>query len=56
MDENNDENIAENEENKIANLFERLLQNKNNIKYKEIILKQIVKKIIKGLKLKMIQI
>ena len=45
-EENDDNNLndSENEQYKIPNLFERLLQNKNNIKYKELIKDVIVKK------------
>ena len=45
VDEKNNTNIFENEQYKIPNLFERLLQNKNNIKYKEIIREKIKKKL-----------
>ena len=42
--DDNNLNDSENEQYKIPNLFERLLQNKNNIKYKELIRDVIVKK------------
>ena len=37
-------NVSENEQYKIPGLFERLIQNKNNIKNKELIKNSIVKK------------
>ena len=50
------EDVAENDGDKIPNLYERVLMNKNNLKYKELINEVTEKKNLKEVKCKMTMI